>query len=123
MPAKTEATRFDQAASDRLAVEVCWVRSSPADGTPCVRCEALRLKSPATVADAVSALGDPRLLQELSDGRLRAAVFGQSCGTDRVLVPGDRVELLGPILVDPKLARARRAQVQRARKGDHRWGV
>jgi putative ubiquitin-RnfH superfamily antitoxin RatB of RatAB toxin-antitoxin module len=38
------------------------------------------------------------------------AVFGERVGMDTVLDDGDRLELLQPLLVDPKEARRRRAR-------------
>lgn len=63
----------------------------------------------ATVADAVRSSGliahyglDPQLV--------RYAVYGARAGSDTPLAPGDRVEILGPLHVDPKVARERRAR-------------
>lgn len=57
----------------------------------------------ATVADAVAASGLP--LAGI-DGH---AVFGVRAAADAPLREGDRVELLRPLLLDPKEARRRRA--------------
>jgi putative ubiquitin-RnfH superfamily antitoxin RatB of RatAB toxin-antitoxin module len=45
---------------------------------------------------------------------LGLAVFGRRATMDTVLVDGDRVELLRPLVVDPKEARRRRAAKKRA---------
>ena len=65
----------------------------------------LELPSGAVVADAVAAAGlDP-------DGQSRAcAVHGVVVPATQSLSDGDRVELLRPLLIDPKEARRRRAQ-------------
>lgn len=61
----------------------------------------------ASVADAVAASG-------LSlDGIAGYAVFGLRVQATAILHEGDRVELLRPLLVDPKDARRRRARDQR----------
>jgi putative ubiquitin-RnfH superfamily antitoxin RatB of RatAB toxin-antitoxin module len=48
---------------------------------------------------------------------LRVAVFGRLRPPDYPLVAGDRIELLGPLQVDPKEARARRVALRRAVAG------
>ncbi len=59
----------------------------------------------ARVADAVAAAGlDP------AGEAVALAVHGLLARGDQVLHPGDRVELLRPLLVDPKEARRRRAR-------------
>lgn len=64
---------------------------------------ALQLAEGATVADALAACGLP---QEGIGGH---AVFGERVGPDATLSDGDRLELLQPLLLDPKEARRRRA--------------
>jgi putative ubiquitin-RnfH superfamily antitoxin RatB of RatAB toxin-antitoxin module len=41
------------------------------------------------------------------------AIFGVRVAADAALRPGDRVEVLRPLLVDPKEARKRRAAIRR----------
>ncbi|MGY0612408.1 MULTISPECIES: RnfH family protein [unclassified Luteimonas] len=69
----------------------------------------LELAAPATVADAVAASGLPQ------EGIDAYAVYGVRVAGSAALHDGDRVELLRPLLVDPKEARRRRAA--RAAKG------
>ena len=64
---------------------------------------ALQLAEGATVVDALEACGLP---QEGIEGY---AVFGERVGRDASLNDGDRLELLQPLLLDPKEARRRRA--------------
>lgn len=65
----------------------------------------------ATLADAVRASG--LLTQyQLDPQRLRYAIFGKRAENDTILAPDDRVEILGPLIVDPKVARARRASAK-----------
>lgn len=62
----------------------------------------------ARVVDAVAAAGwgeDPEVVAY--------AVFGQRMAGDAVLGDGDRVELLRPLVADPKDARRRRAASRR----------
>lgn len=64
----------------------------------------LQLAPGATVQDAVSASG------LALDGVAGWGVFGERAAPERLLADGDRVELLGPLLIDPKDARRNRAQ-------------
>jgi len=63
----------------------------------------LALPDAATVADALAASGF-----DLANA-VGYAVFGERVKATDVLRDGDRVELLRPLLVDPKEARRRRA--------------
>lgn len=67
------------------------------------RSVALDLSEGATVADAIAVCGLP--LEGVTD----QAVFGERAAPSQVLRHGDRIELLAPLLVDPKEARRRRA--------------
>jgi putative ubiquitin-RnfH superfamily antitoxin RatB of RatAB toxin-antitoxin module len=103
-----------------IEVELCWVAEGGAKA-PQVCIERLRLPARATVADALSASNRPELSIRLANGLLAAAVFGEAVTRESPLHPGDRIELLAPLVVDPKHSRARRAEVQRHRRGDARW--
>ena len=63
----------------------------------------LQLADGATVAVALAACGLPQ------EGVSGHAVFGERAGMGTVLNDGDRLELLQPLLADPKEARRRRA--------------
>lgn len=63
----------------------------------------LELPDGATVADAIGACG------LALDGISGQAVFGERVPATHRLGDGERLELLGPLLVDPKEARRRRA--------------
>jgi putative ubiquitin-RnfH superfamily antitoxin RatB of RatAB toxin-antitoxin module len=63
----------------------------------------VELPAGATVSDAVAASG---LALDGVDGH---AVFGERATSTDALHDGDRLELLRPLLVDPKEARRRRA--------------
>ncbi|WP_202908982.1 RnfH family protein [Cognatilysobacter segetis] len=60
----------------------------------------IELPDGATVDQALAACG------EEADA---VAVFGERAAGERVLVDGDRVEILRPLIADPKDARRRRA--------------
>lgn len=66
----------------------------------------------ATVGEAIRASA---ILDGLhrDPGPLTYGVFGRRVDADAVLVDGDRVELLRPLIVDPKEARHRRVAVKR----------
>lgn len=66
----------------------------------------LELPGTATVADAVAASGLPL------GGIDGYALHGVRAAADAPLAEGDRVELLRPLLLDPKEARRRRAARQ-----------
>jgi len=105
---------------ESIEIDVCWV-ADPTHGAPQVRCERLKLPVQATVADALSAVNRPELGIGLANGSLSAAVFGEAVTLQSPLYMGDRVELLARLEADPKHSRARRAEVQRQRRGDVRW--
>lgn len=70
----------------------------------------LELPDAATVREAVAAAGwsdDPEVVAY--------AVFGQRVEADVGLRDGDRVELLRPLLADPKEARRQRVEERRRR--------
>lgn len=70
----------------------------------------LDLAAGATVADALKA-------SRIDDtGAAGYAVFGERAGLDRRLHEGDRVEVLGPLLADPKEARRKRAGAKPGRR-------
>lgn len=97
----------------------CQEDSGP--GRERVRAWELTLAQGATIRHALLELPEVELLAEVLSGRLKVAVFGEHRSPDEVLFDGDRIELLGPLIVDPKESRARRASVQRRRRGDKRW--
>ena len=86
----------------RVEVVLAWPR----------RFERVELQLPdgARVADAVAASGLPL------DGITGFAVFGERVEADAPLRDGDRIELLRPLVADPKEARRRRAAERAQRK-------
>ena len=91
-----------------LQVELAWV---DAGGRVVLR--PLALPAGATLGDALAAIDLPALREGLTAGRLVAAVFGELEPPTAPLFPGDRIELLEGLQVDPKVARRRRAEVRR----------
>jgi len=84
-------------------VEVCYAEPGRATRIDVV------LATDATVAAALVASDILKRLA-LDPDRLSFAIFGRRAGLDTVLSEGDRVELLRPLVVDPKEARLRRAR-------------
>jgi putative ubiquitin-RnfH superfamily antitoxin RatB of RatAB toxin-antitoxin module len=75
--------------------------------------QTLDLPEGARVADALVASGWQAQHPEI--GSLSLALWGRRCEADQPLREGDRVELLRPLRVDPKVARRERFVGQGAR--------
>ena len=69
----------------------------------------------ATVLTALDASGLLRRFPELG-GTPACAVFGEAAELSRKLRNGDRVEILRPLLIDPKEGRRRAASAQTANR-------
>ena len=118
---------MDEGAGPTITVELCRVS---AHGTGHTR---LSLPSGATVRDALfrtgwlEALGiDERLLEadvaaRRADAPWVVAMVGHRVRLDEPLHDHDRVELLAPVIIDPMLARQRRAEHRRKLAGERRW--
>ena len=63
-----------------------------------------------SVFDCVEQSGLLRLVPRLRDTRLGFAVFGRRVEPTDPVGPGDRIEVLRPLRVDPKEARRRRVR-------------
>jgi putative ubiquitin-RnfH superfamily antitoxin RatB of RatAB toxin-antitoxin module len=91
-----------------------------------VRIDALELPPGATIAEALSMAAEAGLLSPeergaLERGELAIAVNGRVRPTGQGLRPFDRIELLGPLTVDPKIARQRRVAHRRAAQARDKW--
>lgn len=91
-----------------------------------VRCDTLELPAGATLGDALAqALRTGLLsadeLEAVEAGTLTTAVHGRSRPVSQALRDGDRIELLGPLTVDPKVARQRRVAHRRAGQVRDKW--
>ncbi len=63
------------------------------------------------------ALSLSRLAAEVNPfNEKKVGIFGQLCLPDQILQDGDRIEIYRPLLVDPKEARRRRAEVRRRKE-------
>ncbi len=85
-----------------MKVEVCY-----ADARAATRID-VEVEAGATVGSAIAASAIVQRLSLDPDG-LAFAVFGRRATRETVLEEGDRVELLRPLLGDPKEARRPRA--------------
>lgn len=83
------------------------------------RLVSLRLKSGATVADAIEKSGFSREFADHDLTSLSVGVWGHLAARDAVLSAGDRVEIYRPLQLDPREARRRLAALgQTMRKSD-----
>lgn len=96
--ATTEAAGSGDATSEGIRVEV--IRAWPRRFESTV----LNLPRGATVRDALA------LADALDHDAGSLAVYGERVGLGHALADGDRIELLRPLLADPKDARRRRAK-------------
>lgn len=111
-----------------MSIEVVWIGVDPP-----LRI-ALDVASGTTVAQALAASGMAQLIRDWSvSGLLDAsglpweadalgvACFGRRVTLADLLHDGDRIELLPRVIVDPKVARQRRADHRRRLAGERRW--
>jgi putative ubiquitin-RnfH superfamily antitoxin RatB of RatAB toxin-antitoxin module len=81
----------------------------------------IELAPGATIADAVRCSGFIAQYA-LDPATLRFARHGARAAADASLADGDRVEITRPLLVDPKVARVRRARLKTPGQGFRRPG-
>jgi putative ubiquitin-RnfH superfamily antitoxin RatB of RatAB toxin-antitoxin module len=74
---------------------------------------------PLTLATALALPAVRALLPAAAQGN-EWAIFGRRVGLDETLRAGDRLELLSPLRLDPKLARRQRAEITRQARDDAR---
>lgn len=73
-----------------------------------------------TLGDALAASGILSLHPEIDLMTQRVGVFGQFAGTDRILEPGDRIEIYRPLVAEPKASRHARVARKRAERDSDR---
>jgi putative ubiquitin-RnfH superfamily antitoxin RatB of RatAB toxin-antitoxin module len=76
----------------------------------------LKLLSGASVAEAVEKSGLVARYAEIAKHPLACAIYGRAVKPDAPLRDGDRVEILRPLLIDPKESRRQAASRERAKK-------
>ncbi len=96
------------ASEAEIGVELCYAR---ADVQAVV---ALTVPAGTTAKEAVSRSGLARRFPEL-DGSQPLGVYGKRVADDYVLQEGDRLEILRPLVADPKDARRKRAEKAKRR--------
>lgn len=69
-----------------------------------------------TVADAVRLSGLPSRFPEIDAKPMQCAIFGRAVALGDVLADGDRVEVLRPLLIDPKESRRQAAARTRTKR-------
>jgi uncharacterized protein len=75
----------------------------------------LTLGQGATVMQALDASGLKALAPELDLNRASVGIWGRQARLEQVLRDGDRIEVLRPLQVDPKVARRERFRKQGSR--------
>ncbi|HPU53903.1 MAG TPA: RnfH family protein [Burkholderiaceae bacterium] len=98
-----------------IEIAIAWV----AQGKVC-SCE-LQVPQGCTLGQAVTRACELGLLPAEALEQTSAAVFGRARKPDHRLYDGDRIELPGPLQVDPKVARERRVAHRRAAEPRSRW--
>jgi uncharacterized protein len=68
-----------------------------------------------SVAETVANSGLTRRFPQINEHPLSCAIYGQAVPLTRVVRPGDRVEILRPLVIDPKESRRQAAARSRAR--------
>ena len=86
-----------------------------------VRRDALVLPESSTLADALAHAVSRSLVTPDDVARLTPAVHGKLRAPGYVLNDGDRIELVGLLRADPKLARQRRVELSRAAAPKDKW--
>ena len=78
--------------------------------------DVIELADGATLGDAVR---HSRWAEQIADEKPQFSVFGERVSRidQHILEEGDRIEWLRPLIVDPKQARRKRAEVSKERKG------
>lgn len=74
----------------------------------------VEVDSGATVADVLEASGLSRQLGDLNEAS--CAIFGRAVSRAQVVRAGDRIEILRPLLIDPKEGRRRAAASARGKR-------
>ena len=100
-----------------IAVQLAWVDAAAGS----VRIEQLRVPAGCDVAGVVAAARAQASTTDALAGDWRAAVYGRLVEPAEIVRDGDRVELLAPLRVDPKVARMRRVAHKRAAAPGGKW--
>lgn len=91
----------------KLRVEVVFARAHVQN------LKVLELEPGTTAREAVRLSGLVAYHDTLESADIRLGIAGKKVSPGRVLADGERVEILGPLAIDPKEARRRRARRRR----------
>jgi putative ubiquitin-RnfH superfamily antitoxin RatB of RatAB toxin-antitoxin module len=122
------AETSEPASAGRLSIEVIWIGVEPP-----LRI-ALEVDGGTTIEQALALSGVAGFIRDRSVGEpsdkaglpwegdsIGVACFGRRVALTDPLHDGDRIELLPRVIVDPKIARQRRADHRRRLAGERRW--
>jgi putative ubiquitin-RnfH superfamily antitoxin RatB of RatAB toxin-antitoxin module len=79
--------------------------------------QALELPEGTTVGEAVQASDFARVFPEYAEPMPALGIYGERCTPQRLLSPGDRIEVYRPLVFDPLESRRRRALHRKTSKG------
>ncbi len=111
----SELPKVRELPGDCIDIQIAWVARES------VQCCALRVRTGATLGQALEQARSQGLVPVEALEQAGTAVFGRARPIDHRLADGDRIELTGPLLVDPKVARERRVAHRRAAEPRSRW--
>ena len=75
--------------------------------------KSITVASGANIRDAILQSGLLQQFPDLNIDMLEAGIFSKKMPLDHVISDGDRIEIYRPLLIDPKEARRRRAQLKK----------
>ena len=96
---------------DPISLLVVWAPSAGSEEVA-----RLQVAPGTTVEQAVACSALVRQVAALGGVVVKYGVWGRLAAAESLVHDGDRIELYRPLKVDPKLARSRRAQKQKATK-------
>lgn len=82
----------------------------------------LKIVAGTTAREAIENSGILQRFPEIDLSKCKIGIFSKAVKLDRVLQPGDRVEIYRPLIADPKEARRRRAAKTETGRAGSRGG-
>lgn len=96
--------------TQKLQIEICYALPDQQKLLP------LTIEEGCTAKQAIVLSGVQKLFPEIDLDNLKLAIFSTLIEADYPLKDGDRIEILRPLLADPKEVRKRRAAEMKAKK-------
>jgi putative ubiquitin-RnfH superfamily antitoxin RatB of RatAB toxin-antitoxin module len=93
--------------AEKFRVEVAYARPDAQFVVP------LKVLPQTRLEDAIRRSGILEKCPEIDLAKYKVGIFGRISALDRVLRPGDRVEIYRSLIADPKQVRKKRAQQQK----------